>query len=538
MTTAREQLAGSHREPVKGSTRLGPCDPGQTLHVVITVRRPAEGALEQAVQKVARGERVEPLTREAFAQHFGAAESDLAQVQAFAKKYDLHVDQVDAAASTVILSGTVEHFQHAFGVELSHYEHPKLGRFRGRVGYVTVPAELSGIVTAVLGLDDRPQARPHFRTRPAIEPRRATPEAETFTPLQLGQLYNFPSHDGSGQCIGVIELGGGYTSSDLTQYFAALGVSAPTIVPVSVAGGKNSPTGEANGPDGEVTLDIEIAGALAPGAKIAAYFAPNSDAGFIAAVKQAIHDRTNKPSVISISWGAPESSWTPQAIAQFNQALQEATALGVTVCAAAGDSGSSDQAAGGEDVDVVDFPASSPYALACGGTRLRARGAGGAGLSIESEVVWNDGASGGATGGGVSAQFPVPAWQNTLKVTRASGQHVALAGRGVPDVAADASPSSGYLVLVGGQQIAVGGTSAVAPLFAALFARIIAATGKPVGLVQPALYRAANAKAFHDITQGNNGSFFAAPGWDACTGLGSPDGSKIAAALGGAAGGS
>lgn len=531
MTKVREQLVGSHREPVRGSKRLGPCDPGQTLHVVVALRRQSEETLEQTVQKIARGEAAEPLTREAFASRFGAAAGDLAKVEAFAKEYGLRIARRDIGAATVTLEGTVERFQQAFGVELAHYEHPALGRFRGRVGSVTIPQELSGIVTAVLGLDDRPQARPHFRMQSTtIEPRRAKRETEGFTPPQLAGLYDFPpGGDGSGQCIGIIELGGGYNDSDLQQYFSELGLrTSPQVVSVAVDGTTNAPTGDPSGPDGEVTLDIEIAGAIAPGAKIAVYFAPNSDAGFIDAVKSAVHDATNKPSVISISWGAPESSWTAQAIAQFDQALKDAAALGVTICAASGDSGSSDEAASG---DVVDFPASSQYALACGGTRLVANGAVGPGASSESEVVWNDGA-GGATGGGVSAQFPVPPWQTDLKATRSDGSATRLTGRGVPDVAADASPASGYRVLVAGQHTVVGGTSAVAPLFAGLFARINAAQGKPVGLVQPTLYR--NPGAFHDITQGNNGSFAAAPGWDACTGLGSPDGQKIAAALAGA----
>jgi len=535
MTTAREQLVGSHREPVEGSTRLGPCDPGQMLQVVVTLRRRDEHALEQTVQKIARGETQEPLTREAFATRFGAADDDLAKVEAFAKEYGLRVAKRDAAAAAVTLEGTVECFQQAFGVELAHYEHPELGGFRGRTGSVSIPQDLSGVVTAVLGLDDRPQARPHFRMSvPPIGPRRAAPHTAGFTPLQLAQIYDFPSgSDGSGQCIGLIELGGGYQESDLEQYFNELGLRPnPQVISVAVGTGANAPTGDPSGPDGEVTLDVEIAGAIAPGAKVAVYFAPNSDAGFVAALKQAIHDTKNKPSVISISWGAPESSWTAQALSQFDQTLKDAAALGVTVCAASGDSGSSDEAGSG---DVVDFPASSQYALACGGTHLVAGGAGSTGASVAEEVVWNDGAAGGATGGGVSARFPMPTWQSGLKVVRTDGSPLSsLTGRGVPDVAADASPSTGYRVLVAGQSAVVGGTSAVAPLFAGLIARINASRAKPVGWVQPKLY--SHPDAFHDITQGNNGTFAAARGWDACTGLGSPDGQKIATALGGTGG--
>jgi kumamolisin len=375
------------------------------------------------------------------------------------------------------------------------------------------------VVEAVLGLDNRPQARPHFRIRPPFVPSRG--QQASFTPPQLAALYQFPQGDGGGQCVGIIELGGGYNAADLKSYFASLGVASPTVKSVGVDQGGNHPSGDPNGPDGEVTLDIEIVGAIAPASTIAVYFTQNSDAGFIDAVSRAVHDTVNKPSVISISWGAPESSWTSQSLKAFNSVLQSAAALGVTVCAASGDSGSSDGAVGG---DQVDFPASSPYVLACGGTSLAASG-----TSIEHEVVWNDGAQGGASGGGVSRAFPVPTWQNGLSATALGGGRKPLGGRGVPDVAGDASPVTGYSVLIDGTQTVVGGTSAVAPLWAALIARINAAKGQPAGFINPKLYK--TPAACNDITQGNNGSFAAAAGWDACTGLGSPNGQKVAAAL-------
>jgi kumamolisin len=295
---------------------------------------------------------------------------------------------------------------------------------------------------------------------------------------------------------------------------------------VSVDGGTNAPTGSAGGPDGEVELDIEVAGAIVPSAAIVAYFAPNTDAGFIDAVSTAIHDAGNQPTVISISWGGPESDWTQQALTAMDQAFQDAAALGITVCVACGDNGSSDGVTDG--AQHVDFPASSSFALACGGTSLRA-----AGGSIASETVWNDGTEGGASGGGVSQVFALPAWQQGLKVVDAAGTVSALARRGVPDVSADADPQTGYEVNIDGSVTVIGGTSAVAPLWAGLIARINATRGAPVGLVQPRLYPAGS--AFNDITQGNNGGYAAAPGWDACTGLGSPKGMAIAAALGRAA---
>ena len=263
-----------------------------------------------------------------------------------------------------------------------------------------------------------------------------------------------------------------------------------------------------------------MAGSLAPGAQIAVYFAPNTDQGFINAVTAAVHDTKLKPSIISISWGGPENSWTAQARDALNSACQDAGTMGVTVLAASGDEGADD----GTGSPVVDFPAASPYVVGCGGTRLAL-----AGTSIRSEQAWDElSANQGATGGGVSEVFALSSYQQSANVPAAPN---GFAGRGVPDVAADADPESGYQVVVDGQQTVIGGTSAVAPLWAGLLARINQALGKNVGYVNPLLY-AANAEGmFHDITAGSNGDYSAGPGWDACTGLGSPDGWALLSAL-------
>jgi kumamolisin len=385
-----------------------------------------------------------------------------------------------------------------------------------------VPEELHGVVEAVLGLDNRPQARPHFRARPPhgnVHWRAEAAASTSFTPTALASLYDFPPGIGAGECIGIIELGGGYRTADLTAYCAELHIPPLRVSAVSVDHGKNHPTGDPNGPDGEVMLDIEVAGAIAPAAHIVVYFAPNTDAGFLDAITTAVHDTTNQPSVISISWGGPESSWTQQAMTAFDQAFQAAAAMGITICVASGDSGSSDGINDG--ADHVDFPASSPHCLACGGTSLRASGS-----TITSEVVWNDGGDGGAGGGGVSSFFPLPPWQAGLTVARTQAGTAPLQHRGVPDIAGDADPQTGYDVRIDGSETIIGGTSAVAPLWAGLIARINAAKGSPVGYINPQLYQ--HRAALHDITQGNNGEFAASPGWDACTGLGSPDGQKVA----------
>jgi len=352
--------------------------------------------------------------------------------------------------------------------------------------------------------------------------RAAAPSAVSFSPTQIAGLYGFPAGTGAGECVAIIELGGGFRPADLDTYFAGLGLAAPSVVAVSVDHGTNSPTGAGNGPDGEVMLDIEVVGAIANQAKIAVYFAPNTDAGFLDAITTAIHDTTHKPSVISISWGAAENSWTTQAMTAMDSAFQAAAAMGITVCCASGDNGSSDGATDGGD--HVDFPASSSFALACGGTNLQASRS-----SVASETAWNGGAGGGATGGGISSLFPLPAWQKALSATDVQGRPVPLTMRGVPDVAGDADPATGYNVRVDGADIVIGGTSAVAPLWAGLVACINGIKGKPAGFLNPQLY--ANPKALRDVTQGNNGDFRASAGWDACTGLGSPRGDALAGIL-------
>jgi kumamolisin len=323
--------------------------------------------------------------------------------------------------------------------------------------------------------------------------------------------------------------GAGYKATDLAAYFKQAGIREPSITSVSVDGGANKP-GHSDA-DGEVVLDIEVAGAVAPGAKIAVYFAPNTTNGFIDAVKAAAHDTTRKPSVISISWGGPED---PDSAQQFldglNEAIRDATAMGVTVCIASGDSGSADMAQNWDGRPHADFPASSPFALGCGGTKLAA-----ANRSVEDEVVWNEGPQGGAGGGGVSIYFSQPPYQSGAEVPQSPANAT---GRGVPDVAGDADPESGYQILLNGKMTIIGGTSAVAPLMAGLLALINEATtkkfGKTVGLINPLIY-AANAKsAFRDITQGNNdlygtlhGLYEAAVGWDPCSGLGVPIGTNL-----------
>jgi len=516
----RVVLPGSEKAPVKTDIPHKATPPRSKITVSVILRRKTPLKVNNRVGRTAGPIRV---TRAEYKRQHAADPADISLVRAFARDHNLKVepDPTASARRTVQLTGTASDMQKAFSVELLQ-KTVGTTEYRVREGSIKIPAALVGPVVAVLGLDNRPQASPHFRLKSTAAQPNITAHAAnvSYTPVQVAQAYQFPSKaSGAGQTIAIIELGGGYRQADLTAYFKTLNQSAPAITTVAVDGGKNAPT-NANSADGEVMLDIEVAAAVAPGAKIAVYFCPNTDQGFIDAITTAIHDTTNKPSVISISWGGPESSWTKQSMTALDAACQSAAALGVTITVAAGDNGSSDGATG----DNVDFPASSPHVLACGGTTLEATGA-----TITSETVWNETANNeGATGGGVSVVFPQPTWQASAS---APIPKPSTPGRGVPDVSGDADPATGYVIRVDGQTSVIGGTSAVAPLWAGLITvanqQLGLAYGKTLGFLNPTLYAAKTSAGFRDITEGNNGTYSAGPGWDACTGLGSPIATRL-----------
>ena len=513
MAIERFLLAGSERAPQADAQPVGTPNFAEIVDVSLVLRRRAQLDL---------GRQAEPVAREEFAARYGAAPDDVRRVEAFAQEFDLTVVSVDLARRTVVLAGTIAAVNEAFGTALKLYQGAH-GLYRGRTGALFLPADLADIVVGVFGLDNRPQAQVRCRRyRPVVDGPAAVAQAAvntSYTPPQIARLYQFPTNlTGAGQTVAIIELGGGYKAADLQSYFTGLGVKTPQVTAVSVDGAKNAPAGDPNSADGEVLLDIEIVGAIATGARIAVYFAPNTDQGFLDAITTAAHDTVRKPGIISISWGGPESSWTRQALTAYDQAFQDAAALGVTVCCASGDSGSSDGVSDGHA--HVDFPAASPHVVACGGTSVQSSAS-----ALTGEVVWNGGASGGATGGGVSDVFALPAYQQSSKVpVSVNASH--FKGRGVPDVAGDADPATGYQVRVDGHSAVFGGTSAVAPLWSALVALINQARGKPLGYLNPVLY-GAGAHGFRDITSGTNGAYKAGNGWDPCTGLGSPNGATL-----------
>jgi len=495
-------LSGSHREHPAAAAFLGKPSPDETLQITCILRRKGE-APDPPVGRV---------SHQQFERMHGADPADVAAVECFANEHGFSVVRIDLAARAITLAGKYSALAAAFGADV---DIRRIGdhTFRSRQGSLSLPASLAGRVVAVFGFDQRPVAATRHRFLPRTE------QSVAYTPLQIAQAYNFPSNKGANQTIALIELGGGFSNSDLTTYWQQLGLPQVNVTAVGVDGATNSPSGDPASADGEVTLDIQVAGAVAPASRIAVYFTPNTDQGFYDAISAAIHDKTRKPSVISISWGMPEDRWTPQAMNAFNALFHDAALLGIAVCVASGDNGSSDGETDG--ANHVDFPASSPWVLGCGGTTLIASHG-----QVSSETVWNDGTQGGATGGGVSQHFSKPAYQKKINVPLPINSNPT--GRGVPDVAGNADPATGYFVIVGGQEGVVGGTSAVAPLWAGLLALLNERLGKRLGWLHPKLYATlAPGNALHDITVGNNGSFSAGKGWDPCTGLGTPDGAAI-----------
>jgi kumamolisin len=494
------EFAASHRKAPAG-TRQGDSAPDEPVEVSVYLKpRGAHAGVSREALAASRAD---------------AHKGDIQLIRDFAKEAGLTVVAVEPARRLVKLSGTVAAMQAAFKTSLGHYREGA-HEYRGRSGTLSLPDDVAEVVESVLGLDTRPAAAPRLVMQSAA----AAAAATSYLPNHVAKFYKYPAGvTGAGQCIGLIELGGGYNKADTTASFKAMGLTAPTVVAVAVDGGKNKPKPD-DGADGEVALDIQVAGGAAPGAKIAVYFSPNTDAGFVDAITAASQDTVNRPSVISISWGGPESTWSAQGLASMTSALQDAAGLNISVFVAAGDNLATDGVTDG--AAHVDFPASSPWAIGCGGTHIAVSGG-----AISAERVWNNGDSG--TGGGVSAVYPVPDFQSKAKIPVSVG--TAKAGRGVPDVAGNGDPESGYVIVVGGKKEVVGGTSAVAPLWAGLAALINEKAATPIGFFLPKLYAATGLT--NDVTTGNNNptdssiGYAAGPGWDACTGLGTPNGTAL-----------
>jgi kumamolisin len=474
---------------------------------------------------------------------YGASKEDIDKVTAVLVKLGLKVAHSNAATRSIRLSGTVQAMEKVFQVKLFNYAHED-GNYRGRVGEVQVPGELKGIVQGVFGLDNRRVAR--RRRQPVRDTSRARAltavPASWYTPAKLAAHYNYPAGDGSGQAIGILEFGGGFFEQDLAKFCKLTGTAEPTVKPISTDG---TSTSAKDGAEGEVMLDVEIAAGCCPKSTIVLYFADFSEQGWITALDAVMQDKENDPGVVSVSWGYAEDAdiWTTQAMTQVNESLKEAALLGITVCIAAGDDGSSDAITDGHA--HVDFPSSSPYVLSVGGTTIVSQS------GAEADIVWKEGDglradNGGSTGGGVSAVFARPDYQSNITI--ASVNPGAINGRCIPDVAANADwIASPYLLVVDGKAQANGGTSAATPLVASLVTLINEqrGAGNRIGYLTPVLYQTqggsgagitVGTQGCTDVDSGNNttdaiGGYSAGPGYDAVSGWGTPNGQKLMAAL-------
>lgn len=534
-------VAGSRRVAMAGAVATGPSNAHTTMEVTLKIRR-------KAPLPVLNGRPAKAMTRAELADQYGASTEDIdAVVKAFAS-FGLKPVATSTATRSVQLSGTVQQMEQAFQVQLFNYTFPSGSDevpYRGRVGAVHVPAEVKDIVTGVFGLDNRRVAR-RRRKHPAATPsRHARPTASSspYIPSQLAKHYNFPPGDGTGQTVAVFEFAGGFFANDLKTFCHKAGVAVPTVKAISVDG---TSTSKHDGTEGETMLDVEILAGICPKATIVAYFADFSEQGWVAALDALMQDHENDPGVVSISWGSPEDdeqTWTAQAIEHINESFQEAAMLGITICIAAGDDGSSDGVLDGRA--HPDFPSTSPFVLTVGGTTIPVRGGTGP------DIAWFEGnglrSSGhGSTGGGVSEKFARPVWQKDIDIKSVNAG--AFVGRIYPDLAANADwDASPYLLVVDGKSEPNGGTSAASPLVAALLTLINAGrgAGHRLGYVTPVFYQkvgtgahgaAVGSLGCTDVVSGKNttahaGGYNAGPGYDAVSGWGTPNGVKLAEAL-------
>lgn len=314
MSTGRVVIPGSEREFDPKHERVAESDARKEIEVTVYLRaRDTLDWVDDQAGLLPAERRL--LTREEFAERYAPREDDIGAVRAFAGDNGLEVVTLDPARRAVMLRGTAGAVARAFGAqELAVFNHPSAGAYRGRRGPLTVPAYLEGVVTGVFGIDERPQAWPQLRRRP-----RDMRQRESYTPRQVAAAYDFPvGASGRGETVAIIALGGGFSLTDLNDYFSGLGLAAtPSVSTVGVGGAGNTPGSDPEA-DSAVMLDVGVVGAVAPGVRIVVYFAANTDRGFIDAVSTAVHDARNRASVVSISWGAPESLWTQQALSRWS----------------------------------------------------------------------------------------------------------------------------------------------------------------------------------------------------------------------------
>jgi kumamolisin len=532
-------LPGSKRGKDLQATPVGNVDPNERIDVTITLAGPKLPGPNDFVGQT--------ITRAEFQRNFGAKKEDADRVARSLKRFGLKVDSVSLETRSMRVSGKVSAMSKAFRVKLAIMRSSRQNDYRGRTGSLSIPVELKGIVTGVFGLDERRMTHDRAKKQPIAG------AAGPWSPDDIEQRYKFPPGDGTGQTIAIAEFGGGYFSSDVAAYcnkfkrnvpaVTAVSVDAPAYTLQQILALPSNERSEQLDLSIEVMMDVEIVAGLCPAANISVYFSTFDQQGWVNLLNAVI---TSRPVSLSVSWGMAEDDpgWSSNAITEINGRLNALRLLGVTTCVSSGDDGAGDLLS--DHNAHVDFPASSPFVLSVGGTMLKNSG------GLLKEVAWNDPpgqryignkpTGGGSVGGGVSTVFNRPTWQSISVTSLNSGS---IDGRVVPDVAALAG-SPLYDLFFASNPAPNGGTSASAPVWASLVARVNAAlpstqqqrfttpllyqnsgTGDPIGKVVSV-----------DITSGNNVSspdpgngYSATAGYDAVTGWGVPDGVKLLNAL-------
>jgi kumamolisin len=533
--------------------RIGPCPADAPVRISVLLHAKDARALRDAVRTVSDPKNA------SYGRHFtpdqvrdlvAPGTQDLDAVLAFLRGAGLRIEGVSGARTAVQASGPADAVARAFDAPIGLFAPSAVAQGRRRAYGIerdpTIPASLSAVIRGVAGLNDLPAARrfpPLLSPARSRVPRRGPAAARGpgggFTPAEIHAAYGVGGpveSGGSGERIAILEFGGGFSSSDFSSFCAAYGLPAADVTEVSVSGAKNEYRGRTGDADMEVALDMDWVRATAPDAELDLWWTPNVDTGwvdFLSAVLDAPEGRL--PSVVSISWGMPEDGFsTSRRYDQTRQLFQACALLGITFLSASGDAGAADELADDAWYDGqrhVDFPSVVPEVTSVGGTKLLPSGRGFA------ETAWNDGPGRGASGGGFSRFVAVPAWQKAAVAGRKG-----VTGRGIPDVAAVASPDPGLSVFVRGKWAAAGGTSVAAPIWAGLLARVnaarVAGRAARLGAANAALYAVGRgaSRPFRDVVRGDNGyagvsGFTAGKGWDPVTGLGSPDVARLVRSL-------
>ncbi len=569
------RLSGHVPGLIYSSQLLGPTDPSMQITLMVGLRLRNAGYLQALVDTNARplaGSAGRHLSAAQFAQDYGPLPESQDAVIAYMQSAGFTVSMTFNHRLLVGFKGTIGLAEKTFQVQINNYRAPSGRHFYAPTSDPSVPAALAAVIQSVIGLDTAEYfthppvygpAHAHKGKSPSISNTCPTTSNNIgFLPSQIASAYNLnglytEGFHGEGQTIALFELDD-YVPSDISNYISCYGGSSVSINPISIDGGPGTPSSGAV----EVELDMELILSADPHlASLRVYEAPSNPAGYLAEWAQIVNDDVP---VVSTSWGSCESSafaqdtsTGPALYLQENTLLTTAAAQGQSIFAASGDNGSNDCGNKTPTAPSVDDPASQPYVTGVGGTSLSVNNGSNA---YKTETVWYNSCTPTpclpkASGGGISSFWPMPSWQQgpgVINATYSSGTPCKVAAalycREVPDVSLNADPNTGYVIYCSvtmagcnssNPWLEVGGTSAAAPMWAAMIAlanqKSVNDGHSNLGFLNPLLYKIAqNASGtsysldFHDVKFGNNyttgdgkNEYPATPNYDMASGLGS-----------------